>query len=194
MQIASLAAASAPGLQACSEALQKACKNLSKPSYKVQLMWMHRLPAYRTRLQQILSSSLAGQKAGFLSLSLHRILWKTPFCSILVYKFPYTPANMIQAWFVQAAGDKRPRQDSRQALELSRSIFPTITINRGSYCHLSPCFGLDDSLLFASSRRPQALHWRKLLASLPAIKQLRHALSMRATRMPHSTQWSFGAK
>ena len=76
---------------------------------------------------------------------------------------------------MQAGGIKRPVKESRQALELSDSIFPSITVSRGSYRQLGPCLGLEDSLLFAGSSRSRALHWHKLLASFPAIKQLRQA-------------------
>ena len=52
-QVASLAAASTMKLQPPAAASQDVQEAVSKPSYKTQLMWMHRLPAYRTRFQQI---------------------------------------------------------------------------------------------------------------------------------------------
>lgn len=56
-QIASLAAASAAAFKDYKQVLQKAVEGV--PSYKVQVMRMHRLPAYRTRFQQIISQAVS---------------------------------------------------------------------------------------------------------------------------------------
>ena len=64
--MASLAAASVSTLKNLMVSGQSAEEAARSLSYTIQLLWMHRLPAYRTRFQHISSSALQNSnKVGF---------------------------------------------------------------------------------------------------------------------------------